>query len=186
VKRHVVVARAPLRVIAYKSRMTDEPIPTPLDLHREVVRPDWIDYNGHMNVAFYVLAFDHATDAVFEYLQIGEDYRRRTGCSMFAMEVHVLYMAELKEGEPLRITTQILGADEKRLHFFHRMYHAGRGTQAACLEIMGLNVDLTARKAQPFPSDAYARLQRVAAAHAAMPRPAEAGRVMGLRAKPPQ
>ena len=166
--------------------MTHAPIPTPLDLHREIVRPEWIDYNGHMNVAFYVLAFDHATDAVFEYLDIGEAYRRRTGCSMFAMEVHVLYMAELKEGEPLRITTQILGADEKRLHFFHRMYHAERGTPAACLVIMGLNVDMAARKARPFPPDAHARLQRAVAAHAAMPPPAEAGRVIGLRPKAPK
>jgi len=166
--------------------MVEPPIPTPLDLHREMVRAEWIDYNGHMNVAFYVLAFDHATDAVFEYLRLGEAYRQRTGCSIFAMELHVLYLAELKEGEPLRVTTQILGADEKRLHFFHRMYHAERGTQAACLEIMGLNVDMTARKARPFPADVSARLQAVAAAHAGMPRPAEAGRVIGLGAKTPK
>lgn len=161
-------------------------IPAPLDLHRETVRPEWIDYNGHMNVAYYVLAFDHATDAVFEYLQVGEAYRRRTGCSIFAMELHVLYTAELKQGEPLRVTTQILGADEKRLHFFHRMYHAERGTQAACYEIIGVNVDMTARKAKPFPPETLARIQAVAAAHVHLPRPPEAGRVIGLKTQAPK
>ena len=166
--------------------MPATPIPAPLDLHREIVRPDWIDYNGHMNVAFYVLAFDHATDALFEYLDIGEAYRQRTGCSIFALELHVLYMAELKQDEPLRVTTQILGADDKRLHFFHRMYHAERGTQAACLEIVGLNVDMGARKGRAFPAEALARIQAAAAAHAALPQPAEAGRVIGLRPKTPK
>ena len=158
-------------------------IPSPLDLHRETVRPEWIDYNGHMNVAFYVLAFDHATDAVFEYLGIGEDYRSRTGCTLFALELHVLYKAELTEGAPLRVTTQILGADEKRLHFFHRMYHAETGIEAACYEIMGLNVDMTERKARPFPPAARERIRAVAAAHAALSRPKEAGRAIGLAAR---
>ena len=161
--------------------MPGHTIPAPLDLHRETVRPEWIDYNGHMNVAFYVLAFDHATDAVFDHLGLGADYRRQTGCSVFAMELHVTYLAELKEGEPLRVTTQILDCDEKRLHFFHRMYHAERGVQAACLEIVGLNVDLAARKSRPFPAETLACLRQAAAAHAALPRPAEAGRVMGLK-----
>lgn len=163
---------------------TSTPIPAPLDLHREPVRREWIDYNGHMNVAYYVLAFDHATDVWFEHLELGEAYRKRTGCSIFALELHVNYMAELKEGDPLRITTQLLDHDDKRLHFFHRMYHAERGTLCACLEIMGLNVDMAARKAQPFPSDVRHRIETVAAAHAALPRPPEAGRSIGIKRKP--
>jgi acyl-CoA thioester hydrolase len=160
------------------------PIPAPLDLHRETVRREWIDYNGHMNVAYYVLAFDHATDVWFEHLELGEAYRKRTGCSIFALELHVLYMAELREGDPLRITTQLLGHDDKRLHFFHRMYHAESGTLSASLEIMGLNVEMAARKARPFPADARPRIEAVAAAHAALPRPPEAGRTIGLKRKP--
>jgi acyl-CoA thioester hydrolase len=158
-------------------------IPAPLDLHRETVQPEWIDYNGHMNVAYYVLAFDHATDVWFEHLGLGEAYRARTGCSLFALELHILYMAELKEGDPLRITTQLLGFDEKRLHFFHRMYHAETGTQSACLEIMGLNVEMAARKARPFPVESRGRIEAVAAAHAGLPRPSEAGRIIGLKRK---
>jgi len=156
-------------------------IPAPLDLHRESVLAEWIDYNGHMNVAYYVLAFDHATDVWFEHLGLGEAYRQRSGCSLFALELHVLYSAELKQGEPLRITTQLLGLDDKRLHFFHRMYHADTGAPSACLEIMGLNVEMAARKARPFPKESLPRLEAVAAAHASLPRPPEAGRVIGLR-----
>ena len=160
------------------------PIQAPLDEHRETVRREWIDYNGHMNVAFYVLAFDRASDVWFEHLDLGEAYRARTGCSLFALELHVVYLSELKHGDPLRITTQLLDHDDKRLHFFHRMYHRDRGTLSACLEIMALNVEMAARKARPFPPRALARIEAVAAAHAALPRPAEAGRIIGIRRKP--
>ena len=158
-------------------------IAAPLDEHRDTVQPEWIDYNGHMNVAYYVLVFDRATDVWFEHLGLGEGYRRASGCSLFALELHVLYLAELKLGDPLRVTTQFLDRDEKRLHFFHRMYHAERGTLSACLEIMALNVDVASRKTQAFPPGTHARLDAVAAVHAALPRPSDAGRVIGIRRK---
>ena len=161
--------------------MTRISSPAPLDLHRETVRPECIDYNGHMNVAYYVLVFDHATDALFEHLGLGDAYRARSGCSIFALELHVLYLAELKQGAKLRVTTQVLGLDDKRLHFFHRLYDAERDTPSACLEIVTLNVDLASRKAKPFPSQDLPRLQAVADEHARLPRPAEAGRTIGLK-----
>ena len=76
--------------------------PAPLELHREAVLPEWTDYNGHMNVAFYLLAFDHATDAFFDHLDLGHAYRKRTDCSLFTLEAHVSYAKELNEGDPLR------------------------------------------------------------------------------------
>jgi acyl-CoA thioester hydrolase len=159
-------------------------IPAPLDEHRDTVRPEWIDYNGHMNVAYYVLVFDRATDVWFEHLGLGEEYRARSGCSIFALELHVVYLAELKLDDPLRVTTQLLDCDEKRLHFFHRMYHAQRGTPSAALEIMVMNVDLATRKARAFRPEVLTRIEAVAAAHAALPRPPEAGRVIGIKRKP--
>ena len=95
------------------------PPPGPLALHRETVRPEWIDYNGHMNVAYYVLAFDHATETLFETLGIGEDYVRAAKCSLFVVDMHVTYEQELVAGDRLRFETQILGHDQ-RLHLFHR------------------------------------------------------------------
>lgn len=156
------------------------PIPAPVDVHRETVRPEWIDYNDHMNVAYYLLVFDRATDALFDLLGIGEAYRRRTNCSTFALESHVTYVGEVKRGDPLRVTSQIVAYDAKRLHHFHRMMHGEQGYVAATFDCVSLHVDLRRRRAAPFPPDAIGRLAAFAAAHATLPRPAELGRSVGL------
>jgi acyl-CoA thioester hydrolase len=161
--------------------MHDIAIPAPFDQFRTEVRPEWIDYNGHMNVAYYVLAFDHGTDVFWTYLGIGEDYLRRTNGSTFALEMHVTYQGEVKLGDPLRITSQLLDFDAKRLHFFHRMYHAGEGYLAATMECVSLHVSLDTRRGAPFPQDRLDWLARVKAAHDALGRPPEAGRSVGLR-----
>lgn len=158
----------------------------PLDLHRETVRPEWIDYNGHMNVAYYVLVFDHATDVFFDHLDLGEDYRRRTDCSTFVVEAHVTYENEVHDGDPLRVTTQLLGADDKRLHFFHHMYRGDTGVLVATNEIMSLHVDLGERRSAPFPAATLRRIRDLARAHARLPGPDRAGRVMALKpSRPP-
>lgn len=79
--------------------MIDIPFAPPLVIHRETVRPDWIDYNGHMNVAFYVMAFDHATDGLFDVLGIGAAYCQRENRSVFAVEQHIAYKRELKRAK---------------------------------------------------------------------------------------
>ena len=84
----------------------------PPELHREIVRPEWCDYNGHMNLAFYVLVFDHATDAFWNTLGIGLDYRDRTNNSTFGVESHITYDREVLEGDEVRCTTQLLGFDD--------------------------------------------------------------------------
>jgi acyl-CoA thioester hydrolase len=162
---------------------TQPAIAAPLSLHREMVRPDWIDYNGHMNVAYYVLAFDHATDALFDHLGIGPAYARQDLGSMFIVEAHVTYDREVTEGDPLMFTSQILGADAKRLHFFHRMIHAEEGFQAATTELMAVHVDLGNRRAMPMPDPAQQRVAALVETHRALPWPAEAGRIIALPAR---
>ncbi|MBI1775320.1 MAG: thioesterase family protein [Proteobacteria bacterium] len=152
-----------------------------LRLHEERVRPEWIDANGHMNVAYYVLAFDNATDTVFNHLGIGTAHRQRTSQAVFVLEAHVTYERELKAGDPMRFTTQLLGVDQKRLHFFHAMYHAEAGFLAATNEVLGLHVDLLQRRSQPFPEPALGRLRQLADRHARLPRPPQAGRVIALK-----
>lgn len=154
--------------------------PAPLALHAETVRPEWIDYNGHMNVAYYVLAFDHATDALFDHLGLGEGYRHAANASLFIAEAHVLYRRELAAGAPMRFETQLLDRDAKRLQFFHRMLHGGEGFLAATCELVAVHVDLAHRRATPFPAEAAARLEALADRHAHLRRPAEAGRAIGL------
>ncbi len=150
--------------------------PAPLELHREAVRPEWIDYNGHMNVAFYLLAFDHATDAVLDHVGIGRAYAEGQGRSMFVVEAHLTYAREVTAGDGLRFASRVLGADGKRLHLFHEMVHAEDGFLAATAEIMLVHVDLAERRAMPFPPAVAGTLADLAAEHAQLPFPPQAGR----------
>jgi acyl-CoA thioester hydrolase len=160
------------------------PIDAPLSLHRDTVRPDWIDFNGHMNVAYYVLAFDGATDKFFDYLGLDAAYRQATNRSTFALEQHILYLREVRLGDPLRFTTQLIDHDAKRLHYFHRMVHEREGYLAATIEIMSMHIDLGARRSVALGPPDDARLLALAAAHAALPRPEQCGRVIGIRRVP--
>lgn len=153
-------------------------IPAPLHLWRETVRPEWIDYNGHMNVAYYVLILDHAVDALWEYLGVGRAYRDAKSGSTFAVEAHVTYAHELLEGAKVRVETRLVGYDEKRIHHYHELYHADDGYLAATAEFLSLHVDLESRKVTPFPAESMARLAEVLAAHDALPRPDRLGRTI--------
>ncbi|MDQ2101387.1 thioesterase family protein [Azospirillum isscasi] len=155
--------------------------PAPLNLHRETVRPEWIDYNGHMNVAYYLLAFDHATDAVLDHFGIGKDYAEGEGRSMFAVEAHLTYAREVTEGDGLTFASLILGGDAKRLHLFHEMRHEEDGFLAATAEFVLVHVDLTERRSVPLAPETVERLARTTAEHAALPVPPQAGRSVGLR-----
>ena len=123
------------------------------------VLPEWIDINGHMNVAYYILAFDLAVDTLWERLGITDEYVETTRCSTFAVDCHVTYQAELKEAEPFVVTSQILAYDEKRIHQFQRMYQAEEEYLAATAEWMNLHVDLINRRVKPFPESVLAALQ---------------------------
>ena len=85
------------------------------------VAPEWVDYNGHMNLAFYVLAFDKATDNFYDQLGIGLDYRAEQDSSMFTLGINVDYLREVFQGDELLITTQLLEVDKKRLRYIHQM-----------------------------------------------------------------
>jgi len=161
----------------------DLDLSAPLDRHRAEVKPEWIDWNGHMNVGFYVVAFDQATDTLCQQFGCGFEYTRDKIGMTFVLEAHVTYDREVKQGDPLRITTQILDHDAKRLHFFHVMYHATEGYLAATNELMLMNIDYASRRAAPWPDFAMTRIEKLVAAHAALARPRQAGRLIGIRKK---
>lgn len=165
--------------------MTTPDTAAPLSLHRETVRPEWVDYNGHMNVAYYVLVFDHATDAVLDHLGLGADYRAASGCSVFVAEAHVTYDQEVNAGDQLRITSRITGAQGKKFIVFHEMYRDGDDEPAASNEVLCVHVDMNRRRSSPLPADALARLERTVSVHAKLPPPARTGRVISLRAGRP-
>ncbi|NLU66148.1 thioesterase family protein [Streptomyces sp. HNM0574] len=159
------------------------PVPAPLELHSTPVRPEWTDYNGHLSESCYLRVFGDNSDAFFRYLGIGEEYRAAGG-SLYTAETHLINRREAAEGEPLRLTLQLLDVDAKRVHLFHTMRHAADGTLLATAEQLLLHVDTAAGRAAPLPGPLRARLETVLAAHAVLPPPEEAGRRMGIPRNP--
>lgn len=156
----------------------------PIECPAQSVEDGWIDYNGHMNMAFYNLAFDRALDHVYDQLGIGAEYVRTRDGSCFTREVHVNYLRELSAGDPIRVTFQLLDWDAKRLHFFEKMYHADQDYLAATSEQLALHVSMTSRSTSPFPDDVQVRIGELMAAHGELPMPTQVGQIMGIRRRP--
>jgi len=152
----------------------------PFDEYRDVVRPEWIDHNGHMNMGYYVVVFDYATDAFLAWVGLDAEHRRRHQVTTFCLEAHVTYHREVRRDDPLRFTTLLLGHDAKRVHYIHAMYHATEGYLASTNELMSLHVSLATRRGGPMAPGVMARLARIQAAHDARPRPPQAGRRIAL------
>jgi len=144
------------------------------------VLPEWIDNNDHMNLAYYVLLFDQATDTVYDALGIGQTYRAATGNSTFTAEAHIIYERELRVGERVRITSYLLGADTKRLHYFHEMFHAEQGHRVAAQELLALHIDLRVRRTTAFAPELLERLQAAAAPRAGEKLPEGVGRRIAM------
>jgi acyl-CoA thioester hydrolase len=147
------------------------------------VEPAWIDYNGHLNMAYYNVFFDRALDEVLALLGMSKDYVQQRKLSTFTAEVHVRYLRELHEKDPVRVAVQLLDYDSKRLHCFQKLCHATEDWLSATSEVMSLHVDMTTKKTAPFPEDVAARLAKMKAAHAKLPLPEGAGRRIAMPGK---
>ncbi len=145
-----------------------------------VVRPEWIDSNGHMNLAYYVVVFDIATDALYNALNIGDAYREASSFSCFTAETHTLYEREVHLGDKLTVRSWLLGADTKRVHYFHEMFHVDSGERSCVQELMALHIDMRIRRVAPFPAEQYAALQAAVRDYAPAELPKGAGRRIGL------
>jgi acyl-CoA thioester hydrolase len=157
--------------------MTEGPIACP-ELR---VAPEWIDYNGHMNMAYYHLVFDRSLDFVYDRLGIGAAYVRAEGGSCFTLEVHATYLREVGLGDPLRVTWRLLDHDAKRIHFFEEMYHANHGYLAATSEQIALHVDMQSRRSSALPAGVQGELARIAGQHRQLPLPPQVGSVIRIR-----
>lgn len=151
-----------------------------VEVIRGTVLPEWIDVNNHMNVAYYVLAFDKAVDALWEKFGITSDYVNVSNSSTFAVESHITWQRELSVDEPYSITAQLLGYDDKRIHQFLRMYHADSHFLAATAEWLNLHVDLAVRKVAPWPENIRTQISSFANSQEKRGWPAEAGRQMSI------
>lgn len=161
----------------------DTPIPAPFICTGLKVLPEWIDANGHMNVAYYLKAFDIGFDAAYDALGLGFDMIHRDGASTMAAEMHITYQGELMERDPIRVQTQLIDFDAKRFHWFQTMYHAEKGFLAATCEWLILFIDMNKRRVAAMPDDLTALMSRVKQAHHALPLPPEVGRSISLSNK---
>jgi acyl-CoA thioester hydrolase len=159
--------------------MTD---PSPHRSRLMTVESDWIDYNGHLNMAYYNVLFDRGADDLFEIFGFGPDYRKRTNNTTFTGEFHVCYLRELHEGAQVYVTSQLLDFDEKRFHFFQELRHED-GWLSATGEGLGLHIDLSGPRVAPMPESAFAAMEKMHAEHSKLPTPDRAGRRVGIRRK---
>jgi acyl-CoA thioester hydrolase len=157
-----------------------QPYPDYVTRHEASVLPEWIDSNGHMNLAYYVVVFDLAGDVLFNRLDLGLPFRDHTGYSSFVAETHTRYEREVRLGDRLCVFSHILAADPKRLYVFHEMFHADEGYRAATQELMHLHVNLATRRVTALPDDKLAALQDVVAKRGNAPLPPEAGRRIAM------
>lgn len=147
------------------------------------VQLDWIDYNGHMSEAYYVLVFGYATDALLDAIGVDETYRQRHHCSVYTLEAHVRYLREVGEGVPLRVHTALVDSDHKRLHAFHTMSREDSGEVLATSELMLMFVDTGAGAAADFPAAIGAEIARFKTRHPGRPAEGETGRVIAIKRK---
>jgi len=159
------------------------PIPAPFVSDDLRVIPEWIDGNGHMNVAYYLKAFDEGFDAAYAAIRFGFDMIERRGVSTMAAEMHITYQGELFEGDPIRIETQLVGFNRKRFHWFQQMRHGETMKLAATCEWMILFIDMSKRRVAEMPDDIFELMTRVKEAHAHLPLPPEVGRSISLENK---
>lgn len=175
--------RTPLEGVAARPLQPGEPIAAPLRLISPVVPAEWVDYNGHMSESCFLLVFGDQSDAFFRLIGIDEAYRQ-AGQSLFTVQTMIFNLAEAHLGDQLELSLQLLDADNKRLHIFHAMHNAATGELLATGEQMLVHVDLGLGKSKPMPEQLQTRVQAILAAHAALPRPPQAGRNIAIRRDP--
>jgi acyl-CoA thioester hydrolase len=150
-------------------------MPSPFIASIQKVEDQWIDYNGHFNMAYYNVLFDRAGDEAFAAVGLGPDYVKARNASFFTLEAHVTYLRELHAGDPVKVTVQFLDYDSKRVHYVQEMFHAIEGWRSAVTENIVMHVDMTAKKSMPFPADVVEKIKLMHEAHQGLPIPPQVG-----------
>ncbi|OCA89057.1 thioesterase family protein [Pseudobacillus wudalianchiensis] len=149
---------------------------------KDRVRDEWLDYNGHMNDAEYARVFSWAGFNWMEDVGFNDDFRKRYDYTIFTLESHICYLAEMKPKEALEVSLHILDYDEKRVHFFFELFGED-GKRAATCEQMLMGIDQKQRRPAPFPDELFEKIAALAKEQAELPRPKESGHVIGIRRK---
>jgi acyl-CoA thioester hydrolase len=157
-------------------------VQVPFEAYSDVVRPEWIDDNGHMNMGYYLVVFDMASTPFFHHVGLTPAYRSAQGSTTFAAESHILFQREVREGDRLRFQARLIDFDAKRIHFAQRMLHADEGYLAASMESLSMHIDQAKRRVTPFAPEIQARLAAVKAAHHRLAPWPEVGRKVAVKA----
>ena len=144
------------------------------------VRPEWIDHNGHMNMAYYGVLFDKGSSHVFRRIGFGPKYREAHRHTTFSGEYRVRYLRELKLGDSVRCAFQMLDVGPKSFHYAQEIVHVD-GWVAAVGEELSLHIDQSGPRVAPYPPEIKAKLDEMLADQANLPRPDWVGRPMGIR-----
>lgn len=156
------------------------PILSPFISRVMPIEKNWIDYNGHLNMAYYNVLFDRCSDDAMQTLGMGPDYLERRGFTIYTAEAHVCYIQELHVDQEVTVSFQLIDHDQKRLRAYQEVRHVD-GWLAASSETLSLHVDTAGPKVAPFPTDIFTRVRSMRAEHAALPTPERVGRSIGLR-----
>jgi acyl-CoA thioester hydrolase len=150
-------------------------VATPFQEHRTRVRPEWVDYNGHMNDAAYAVVLGEANEALLDALGLSAAYRERTGAALFTAESHIRYLAECTLGQQLTAASLVVSADARKVHVVTELLDE-QGRPAATGEFLYLHVETSTGKVTAMPLDRQGEVEVMRAAHAALPRPGYLGR----------
>jgi acyl-CoA thioester hydrolase len=154
--------------------------PAPFIGRIQEVEDQWIDYNGHFNMAYYHVLFDRCGDEAFALVGLGPDYVARSNSSFFTLEAHITYLRELHAGDRVKVTVQFLDHDSKRVHYVQEMFHAEEGWLSCITENIVMHVDMAAKRSAPFPSDILEKIKAMHGAHKALPVPPQVGHRIGI------
>ncbi len=143
------------------------------------VKPEWIDFNGHLNMAYYNVLFDEAVDELYPLIGFGPDYQKQ-GCTTYVAEFHVCYLRELHAGDQVYVDFRLIDHDAKRFHSYQELYHAD-GWLAATAEGLTLHVDQSGPRVAPMPENILGQLGKLHDAQKHLPLPERVGRKIGIK-----
>ena len=137
--------------------------------HRQTISEDYLDGNRHMNVMWYTHLFACGLGEVFRRVGLTRAYFEASQAGTFALENHVRYFNEVREGQQVTVRTRVIARSKKRFHLLHFMTNDDAQKLAATSETIGTHVDLRIRKSSPFPPEIAAAFDRLLAEHALLP-----------------
>ncbi len=151
------------------------------DVYQCTIKPDWVDYNNHLNDAYYGVVFSLASEGLFDELGLGAQWREEQARTIYTLDVRTRYLREIHAGASLEVKAQLLDSDSRRLHFVLYLFVQGDKTLRATSEQVVMCIDPELTRAASFDSEAQVRIQTLQRLHQSAKKPLTVGRPMGLR-----